>query len=88
MSQHRWKKKMKWIESVLIFLLIIFVVFILWYRWDSTRNRGFTFGYYGEFNTVRNAVKALPGVTVEKFGYNADVTLDEFYFTIRTDRGQ
>jgi hypothetical protein len=42
------------------------VTFIVWYRWDSGRNHGLNFGYYGEFNRVlvnaaREGVKAGKG---------------------------
>ena len=79
---------MKWITTILVVLVRAFVAFILWYGWDSQQNRGFTFGYYGQFNTVRNALAAMPGVTIMSVGYNPDVTLEEFSFTIRTDRDQ
>jgi len=79
---------MKWVTTILLVFVTAFVAFILWYGWDSRQNRGFTFGYYGQFNTVRNALEAMPGVTIVSLGYNPDVTLEEFNFTIRTDRDQ
>ena len=56
--------KMKWMLIPVLMLLIGFVAFVGWYRWDSSQNRGYTFGYYGEFNAVGNALAAIPGVTV------------------------
>ena len=47
-------------------------------------NHGYTWGYWGEFNTVRNSLAKLPGVTIVDFGCNADVTLEEFGFDILT----
>lgn len=61
---------------------------ICYYSWDSAKNRGFTFGYYGEFNTVSNALARIGGVTVLNSGYNADVDLEEFLFEIRTADGR
>lgn len=57
-------------------------VFLL-YKWDSKENRGFSFGYYGEFNTISNALKALPDVNITGSCYNDDVTLEEMLFTLR-----
>jgi len=70
-------------------LLIVAVVgFVVWYRWDSGENHGFRFGYFGQFNTVSNTLASLPGVKIMESGYNADVTLEEFGFTVLTDRGR
>jgi hypothetical protein len=79
---------MKRVSITLLAVVVLFVAFILLYRWDSGRNHGFTFGYYGEFNTVSNALASLPGVTILNSGYNADVTLEEFGFDIRTSEGR
>lgn len=74
---------MKRIIVVLAALVIAFISFILWYRWDSEENHGFTFGYYGQLNTVSNTLAQFPGVNILKCGYNADVTLEEFGFDVR-----
>ena len=58
-----------------------------WYRWDSSRNRGYTFGYYGELNRVGNALAQIPGVKILGSAHNPDITLEEFTFYIRTDDG-
>ena len=50
--------------------------------WDSSRNRGSEFGYYGEFNRVSNALAAVPGVTITGSWTNNDVTLEEFSFAL------
>jgi hypothetical protein len=65
-------------------LAAVLVAFVLWYRWDSGQNHGWSFGYYGEFNTVSNALASSPGVQIVSSGYNADITLEEFVFTVRT----
>jgi hypothetical protein len=64
------------------------IAFIGWYRWDSAQNRGFESGYFGEFNRVRHALDAIPGITVVDAGANHDLTLEEFEFHITTSRGQ
>ncbi len=53
------------------------------YQWDSAQNHGNTFGYYGEYNGVSNALASIPGVTVTGGWHNHDVTLEEFGFDIR-----
>ncbi|TAK96419.1 MAG: hypothetical protein EPO07_14560 [Verrucomicrobia bacterium] len=64
------------------------VALILCYHWDSARNHGFTFGYYGQFNTVSNALASLENVRIQTAWHNADVTLEEFGFDIATSQGQ
>ena len=80
--------KMKWIWMPVPVLLIGCVAFVGWYRWDSAKNRGYTFGYFGEFNTVRNALAAIPGVTVLDSGGNEDIVFEELRFDIRTSNGR
>jgi hypothetical protein len=57
-------------------LLLLFVE-----QCDERKNRGYTWGYWGEFNTVSNCLAKLPGVTVTKAWQNADfLKLEEFGF--------
>jgi len=69
---------------ILAAVCILAVGFIAWYRWDTSRNRGHRWGYWGEFNTISNTLAQLPGVTIVKAHCNEDVTLEEFWFEIRT----
>jgi hypothetical protein len=62
--------------------IALVVGFIVFYRWDSSRNRGYQWGYYGEFNSISNALASIPGVTVTQAWHNLDVTLEEFGFGI------
>lgn len=71
----------RWVEITGIFISISVAIFC-WYGWDSGKNRGLRFGYYGEFNTVSNALAHLPDVHVLKSWHNADITLEEFGFDI------
>jgi hypothetical protein len=73
---------------VLTAVCILAVGFIGWYRWDTSRNRGHSWGYWGEFNTVSNTLAQLPGVTIVKAYCNQDVSLEEFGFEIRTSQKQ
>ena len=58
------------------------VAFFCWYGWDTGKNHGLSFGYYGQYNSVSNALVRLPDVRILNTGYNADVTLEEFSFEI------
>ena len=73
---------MKLLVSLVLVFVVIPVAFIAWYRWDSARNRGREFGYYGDYNRVSNALASIPGVTITQSWHNLDVTLEEFGFSI------
>ena len=86
---------MKWmrtgflvITSVCLALIALFFAWIFWNRWDSEKNRGFTFGYWGEFNRVSNALASMPSVALISSGHNHDLTLEEFHFEIRNSEGR
>ena len=79
---------MKRAIAVLGAIVTLFVTVILWYRWDSGANRGYSWGYWGQFNAVSNALAKIPGVTIVKSGCNADVTMEEFGFDITTAEGR
>ena len=68
-------------------MFVTITAFILWYRWDSGTNHGLSFGYFGQYNAVSNALSKIPAVTIVDTGYNADVTLEEFGFDIKTSSG-
>jgi hypothetical protein len=79
---------MKAAVAILGVVVVLFVAGILWYRWDSGTNRGYSWGYWGQFNTVSNGLAKIPGVTIVKFGCNADITMEEFGFDILTADGR
>ena len=64
------------------------VAFVVWYCWDSSQNHGLPFGYYGEFNRVKHALTAIPGVTVTSDWANHDSDLEEFGFDITNSAGR
>ncbi len=72
-------------KAVLIILgsCCLLIGLIGWYQWDSAQNRGSTFGYYGQYNRVSNALASVPRVTITSGWHNHDVTLEEFGFDIR-----
>jgi hypothetical protein len=79
---------MKTLRLILAAVAVICVGFVVWYRWDSGRNHGYQFGYYGEFNRVSNALTAIPGITITQSWHNCDVTLEEFGFTATMGSGE
>lgn len=66
-----------------IFLVFIYGFFVI-YNWDADKNRGFYFGYYGQFNQTQDAIKGMPGVTIIDSWQHRDISLEDFGFTIRT----
>jgi hypothetical protein len=64
------------------------VAFMSWYGWDSSHNRGFQFGYFGDFNRIRHALTGTPGVSITRDWVNNDVRLEEFAFHITTSGGE
>jgi hypothetical protein len=54
------------------------------YMVDSSQNRGWTFGYYGEFNRVSNALTRIPAVRIWEAAPNLDLSLEEFSFELKT----
>src|SRR6266576_1285013 len=79
---------MKAAVLVLAAVTTLLMASIVWYRWDSGTNHGYTFGYWGQFNTVSNSLSKLSGITILKASCNADVTLEEFGFEVLTPEGQ
>lgn len=78
-------------NRILLFLATfigVATMLILYYRWDSGKNRGYTTGYWGEFNTVSNALAKMNGITILSAAQNADVTLEEFGFEVKTTEGR
>jgi hypothetical protein len=75
----------QWLVRVVAAITLAILGFLVWYAWDSRKNHGFTFGYYGQFNTMSNALASLPGVRITSATYNGDITLEGIFFEI--DRG-
>ena len=55
---------------------------------DSARNRGWEFGYWGDFNCVKEALEDLSAGRVLKDWSNQDVVLGEFGFVVKTSNGR
>jgi hypothetical protein len=73
---------------VIACILIALMMMPFIYLWDSNTNRGFTFGYYGQFNTVSNAISKFKGIAIVWAWHNTDVTLEEFGFDAKTPDGR
>src|SRR5688572_6052170 len=83
---HKFRSEMSVNRPTIIVATLLAVAMMLpfLYHWDSNTNRGFTFGYYGQFNTVSNALARFKGVTIFRSWHNCDVTLEEFGFDVKT----
>ena len=68
------------------FLLFVLIVAVTCgpaiYVWDSNRNRGFLWGYYGDFNAISNELARVPGVTITNYWHNLDVSLEGMSFDL------
>jgi hypothetical protein len=71
----------RWVKIAWIVILPVLAL-ICWYGWDSRKNHGLSFGYYGQFNNVSNALAGLSGVQIESSWYNQDLSLEGFSFDI------
>lgn len=50
-------------------------------------NLGLPFGYYGKFNRVLSHVEANPDLEVVQTTLHRDLSLEDFYITVRTQDG-
>jgi hypothetical protein len=66
--------------TITLLVVAIPVALIACYRWDSERNRGYGFGYWGAYNRVSNALASISDFSITQAWANCDVTLEEFYF--------
>jgi hypothetical protein len=79
---------MKWRVTALTVITIALGAFLVWGRWDVSQNRGYTFGYWGQFNRVGNALSENPDITVTDSGKNEDITLEESFYNVKTADGR
>ncbi len=79
--------KIKWILTAMSAVVAGLLALISWYPWDSGTNHGLAFGYWKAYNNISNALVQLPGITITGTGCNADVTLEEFGFDVKTTNG-
>ena len=47
-------------------------------------NLGLPFGYYGRFNQILTRIEANPELEVRRVDLHRDLTLEDFYITVRT----
>lgn len=79
--------RMKKLVAILAAVVLSFVALVLGYRWDSSTNHGYRFGFYRDFNRVSNALASLSGITITQAWANCDITLEEFGFNATTAEG-
>jgi hypothetical protein len=76
---------MKLLAAVFGMIVVVAVSVSGFARWDRCTNRGYRFGYYGEFNTMSNGLASIPGVIVTNSWYNPDICIEEFGFGITSN---
>lgn len=79
---------MKWRVTALAVTTIALGAFLVWNRLDAAQNRGYKFGYWGQFNRVGNALSEIQDITVTGKGGNKDITFEEFIYKVETADGQ
>ena len=67
--------------GVAVMLALVGAV-VLFSFWDASRNRGWEFGYYEEYNRMRHLLLELPGVMIVNERHTHDVVLEEFEFAL------
>lgn len=81
--------KTKTILFLCVLLVVAPVALFGWYRWDSSQNRGYEFGYYGVLNKVKNALATIPDIaTTREAAVNRDIGLEEFSLEVTMKNGQ
>lgn len=62
-----------------LLILVAVVGYALFDRWDRAQNRGYEFGYYGDFNRILHSLESMPDVSgVTATAMNLDLALEEF----------
>jgi hypothetical protein len=68
--------------ALLSALMLAIVMAPALYYWDSNKNRGFTWGYYGDFNVISNVLASMPHVYITNTYCHTDVSLELFSFDL------
>ncbi len=71
------------LANLLLFAIVSFSILVGWYYWDSSENRGYTFGYYGEFNTIVSALETIPDIEIVFAGGNHDLSFEEIVIDVK-----
>ncbi len=78
-------KKLVLAPSCLVLALVVSVgIYIV----DGSKNRGFHFGYYGQYNRIIDAIERLPEYELIKAHANLDGVLEEIWLDIKTKDGE
>lgn len=73
---------MKAIFLGLSFIAIAIFGYYFWFAWDNSKNRGYTYGYFGDFNRTKTYLSSVEGVEIVDDWYNPDMLLEEFGFVV------
>ncbi|HEX7863182.1 MAG TPA: hypothetical protein VF773_22830 [Verrucomicrobiae bacterium] len=78
------RRKYLRVLGVFLLLLVILPGFIApaLYIADMNVNRGYTFGYWGEYNRASNALAKMPVIMITNSYYLHDATLELFSFDL------
>ena len=72
-------KTKKYLFRSITLIIVTVVGYVLFYRWDIAKNRGYEFGYYGVFNRIAHSLESIPDVSsVTTTAMNVDISLEEF----------
>lgn len=66
-------------------LIAVLVATVTLLKVDREKNRGLTFGYYGDFNAIVHSLEQMPGIEIVKAGANHDIFLEEIGIIIKKD---
>ena len=84
-SARSWQSVLGRIAVVVGLLLAVPLSCVGLYWLDSSRNRGWEFGYYEQYNRMRHLLQSLPGVSITHETHTHDIKLEEFEFGITVD---
>ena len=78
------RKKRLWLflATLVASLSILFFLAVDFYGIGP--NLGLPFGYYGRFNRILARIEANPELEVRRVDLHRDITLEDFYITVRT----
>ncbi len=77
--------KPAWLIRMAPLLVALALLPLLWMRWDSSENRGFHRGYWGDYNRIHDALAKLPDYKVAALYANKDVAMEEFGFSLSSE---
>lgn len=56
--------------------------------WDSSKNRGYHFGYWGAYNRIHDSLQSASVGEVDRLYANEDISMEEFGFKLTQKNGK